>query len=130
MAEFGWPPAPPEVQPACCLDLRLQRVVDRELVDEDPMPVLRQLLYGRWYPCDEGFAYAHPVVFTANSPAIEHLVDGRWVGGARVERCWLEWPDGRQLTIPIGDSPLYISGPAATFSAFPIKISVDAFETT
>ena len=79
MAEFGWPPGPPEVQPACCLDLRKTVVVDGEPTEEQ-MPFISQLLYGRWYPVDGGFAYAHPVEFVVDTPEIQYLPDGRVIG--------------------------------------------------
>lgn len=123
-----WPPAEPEVQVHCCLDLRETVVGDDDELSERELPVMRQPLNGRWYPYDEGFAYPEVVRFTADVPEIERLRDGVWVGGARAERVWLEWPDGRQVTVPIGTDPIYISGKAATFSLFPIRISLNAFE--
>lgn len=119
-----WPPPQPEVQVHCCLDLREVVIADGEVTERE-MPVLRQPLRSRWYPYVDGFAYPEVVRFTADVPEIETLPDGRWVGGARAERVWLEWPDGRELTVPIGDDPLYISGPGATFSLFPIQVGLD-----
>ncbi len=123
MAEFGWPPGPPEVQPACCLDLRKTVVVDGEPTEEQ-MPFISQLLYGRWYPVDGGFAYAHPVEFVVDTPEIQYLPDGRVIGGARVERCWLRWPDSIEVTIPLGSDAFYISGPASKLSLFPIAVPI------
>lgn len=124
---YSWPPAPAEVQVHCCLDLRETVVGADDELSERELPVMRQPLNGRWYPSADGFAYSEVVRFTADVPEIEHLRDGVWVGGARAERAWLEWPNGRELTIPIGDDPLYISGKGAAFSLFPIQIGLDIF---